>query len=110
MNSDQVWPALKMILTEAWNFKTMVTGGFWGLVIIGIRRAMFSNEAGLGSAPMYHGQSKNDEPIKEGLVASLGPFIDTIMVCTFTAVVIILSGAYLEDGSGIVMTLNGLQT
>ncbi len=109
MNSEQVWPALKMILTEAWNFKTIVTGGFWGLVIIGIRRAMFSNEAGLGSAPMYHGQSKNDEPIREGLVASLGPFIDTIMVCTFTAVVIILSGAYLEEGSGIVMTLTAFR-
>ena len=109
MNLEKVIPSLKMIVTEAWNFKTVVTGGFWGLVIIGIRRAMFSNEAGLGSAPMYHGQSKNDEPIKEGLVAMLGPFIDTILVCTFTAVVLILSGAYLEDGSGIVMTLNAFR-
>ena len=109
MNSSEVIPALKMILTEAWNFETAVTGGFWGLVIIGIRRAMFSNEAGLGSAPMYHGQSKNEEPVREGLVAMLGPFIDTIMVCTFTAVVIILSGAYLEDSSGIVMTLTAFE-
>lgn len=109
MNSSEILPALKMIITEAWNFKTIVTGGFWGLVIIGIRRAMFSNEAGLGSAPMYHGQSKNEQPIKEGLVAMLGPFIDTILVCTFTAVVIILSGAYLEDGSGIVMTLTAFK-
>lgn len=109
MNSSDILPALKMIITEAWNFKTIVTGGFWGLVIIGIRRAMFSNEAGLGSAPMYHGQSKNDQPIKEGLVAMLGPFIDTILVCTFTAVVIILSGAYLEEGSGIVMTLTAFK-
>ena len=109
MNPTEVLPALKMILTEAWNFDTAVTGGFWGLVIIGIRRAMFSNEAGLGSAPMYHGQSKNDEPVREGLVAMLGPFIDTIMVCTFTAVVIILSGAYLEDSSGIVMTLTAFE-
>lgn len=109
MNASQVLPSLKMILSEAWNFKSVVTGGFWGLVIIGVRRAMFSNEAGLGSAPMYHGQSKNDEPIREGLVAMLGPFIDTILVCTFTAVVIILSGAYLEEGSGIVMTLNAFQ-
>ena len=110
LNSSQVVPALKMIVTEAWNFKTVVTGGFWGLVIIGIRRAMFSNEAGLGSAPMYHGQSKTDNPIKEGLVAMLGPFIDTILVCTFTAIVIILSGAYLEDSSGIVMTLSAFET
>ncbi len=109
MNASQVLPALKMIITEAWNFNTIVTGGFWGLVIIGVKRAMFSNEAGLGSAPMYHGQSKTDNPIKEGLVASLGPFIDTIMVCTFTAIVIILSGAYLEDSSGIVMTLSAFE-
>lgn len=108
-NSTLIWPSLKMIFVEAWNFKTAVTGGFWGLVIIGIRRAMFSNEAGLGSAPMYHGQSRNEEPVKEGLVAMLGPFIDTILVCSFTAVVIILSGAYLEDGSGIIMTLNAFQ-
>ena len=110
LNASQIIPSLKLIITEAWNFKTVVTGGFWGLVIIGVRRAMFSNEAGLGSAPMYHGQSKTDNPIKEGLVAMLGPFIDTILVCTFTAVVIILSGAYLEDGSGIVMTLSAFET
>jgi len=110
MNASQIIPSLKMIITEAWNFKTIVTGGFWGLVIIGVKRAMFSNEAGLGSAPMYHGQSKTDNPIKEGLVASLGPFIDTILVCTFTAIVIILSGAYLEDSSGIVMTLSAFKT
>ncbi len=109
LNASQILPSLKMIIVEAWNFKTIVTGGFWGLVIIGVRRAMFSNEAGLGSAPMYHGQSKNDEPIREGLVAMLGPFIDTILVCTFTAVVIILSGAYLEDQSGIVMTLTAFE-
>lgn len=109
LNAGQVLPSLKLIFTEAWNFKTVVTGGFWGLVIIGVRRAMFSNEAGLGSAPMYHGQSKTDNPIKEGLVAMLGPFIDTILVCTFTAIVIILSGAYLEDVSGIVMTLEAFE-
>mgnify|MGYP001815464641 CR=1 FL=1 len=110
LNASLIIPSLKLIITEAWNFKTVVTGGFWGLVIIGVKRAMFSNEAGLGSAPMYHGQSKTDNPIKEGLVAMLGPFIDTIMVCTFTAVVIILSGAYLEEGSGIVMTLSAFES
>ncbi len=106
MNASEILPSLQLIFTEAFNFNTAVTGGFWGLVILGVRRAMFSNEAGLGSAPMYHGQSKNDEPIREGLVAMLGPFIDTIVVCTLTAVVIILSGAYLEaESNGIIMTL-----
>ena len=109
INANQILPSLKLIFTEAWNFETAVTGGFWGLIIIGVRRAMFSNEAGLGSAPMYHSQSKTDNPVKEGLVAMLGPFIDTILVCTFTAIVIILSGAYLEDNSGILMTLDAFE-
>ncbi|MBT8184543.1 MAG: alanine:cation symporter family protein [Eudoraea sp.] len=106
MNADQILPSLKLIVTEAFNFNTAIEGGFWGIVILGVRRAVFSNEAGLGSAPMYHGQSRTKEPIQEGLVAMLGPFIDTIIVCTLTAIVIILSGAYLEaESDGILMTL-----
>ncbi|MEA1785807.1 amino acid carrier protein [Arenibacter sp. GZD96] len=105
-DAANIIPSLKLIVTEAFDFNTALKGGFWGLVILGVRRAVFSNESGLGSAPMYHGQSKTNEPIQEGLVAMLGPFIDTIIVCTMTAVIIILSGAYLEaDGNGIAMTL-----
>ena len=110
LNASQVLPSLKLVITEAFNVKTMVSGGFWGFIIIGVKRAMFSNEAGLGSAPMYHGQSKNDEPIREGLVAMLGPFIDTIVICTLTAIVIIISGSYLQDNEGIVMTLRAFET
>lgn len=105
-DAANILPSLKLIITEAFDFNTAMKGGFWGLVILGVRRAVFSNESGLGSAPMYHGQSKTSEPIQEGLVATLGPFIDTIIVCTMTAIVIILSGAYLQVGSnGIAMTL-----
>lgn len=105
-NLGSILPSFKLIITEAFNFETAIQGGIWGVVILGARRAMFSNEAGLGSAPMYHGQSKTDEPIQEGLVAMLGPFIDTIVVCTITALVILLSGAYLEaETNGILMTL-----
>lgn len=109
LNASQILPSLKMIITEAWDFKTVAAGGFWGFVIIGVKRAMFSNEAGLGSAPMYHGQSKTDNPIKEGLVAMLGPFIDTILVCTFTAIVIIVSQADYVTNSGIVLTLQAFE-
>ena len=105
-NYGEIIPSLKLIITEAFDLKTAVQGGFWGMVILGVRRAVFSNEAGLGSAPMYHGQSRTKEPVQEGLVAMLGPFIDTIIVCTLTAVVILLSGAYLEaESNGIIMTL-----
>jgi len=106
VNASEILPSLKLIFTEAFNLKTAVSGGLWGLIIIGVRRSIFSNEAGVGNAPMYHGQSKTNEPIQEGLVAMLGPFIDTIIVCSLTAIVIILSGAYLEtENNGIIMTL-----
>ncbi len=105
-HASGIIPALELIVTEAFDMQTAMQGGFWGLVILGVRRAVFSNEAGLGSAPMYHGQSRTQEPIQEGLVAMLGPFIDTIIVCSLTAIVIILSGAYLEaESNGILMTL-----
>jgi len=65
---------------------------------------VFSNEAGLGSAPIAHGAARTNEPVREGLVAMLGPFIDTIVICSMTALVIILTGAYTltgADGSGL---------
>lgn len=105
-NLPQIMPSLSLIFTEAFNFNTMVQGGFWGIVILGIRRAVFSNESGIGTAPMFHGQSRAHLPVQEGLVAMLGPFIDTILVCTFTALVIIVSGAHLSgENNGILMTL-----
>jgi AGCS family alanine or glycine:cation symporter len=106
MNFDAIGPSFGLIFKEAFNLNTAISGGLWGVIILGARRAMFSNEAGLGSAPMYHGQSKTDEPVQEGLVAMLGPFIDTIVVCTLTALVILISGAHLEaETNGILMTL-----
>jgi len=78
---------------------TAAVGGFVGVtfrtvMIQGVRRAVFSNEAGLGSAPIAHSAAKTDEPIREGIVAMLGPFIDTIVICTMTALVILLSGLW----------------
>ena len=71
-------------------------GGFLGVLIQGMKRAAFSNEAGLGSAAIAHAAAKTEEPIREGLVAMLGPFIDTIIVCTMTALAILASGVHLE--------------
>lgn len=69
-----------------------VTGGFIGVLVQGLRRATFSNEAGVGSASIAHSAAKTKEPIAEGLVATLEPFIDTVVICTTTALVIIVSG------------------
>ena len=105
-NYSLVLPALSSIFSEAFNLHTAVTGGFWGLVLLGVRRAVFSNESGVGNAPMYHGQSETKEPIHEGLVAALGPLLDTVLVCSITGVIIIISGAYLgNDLNGISLTL-----
>lgn len=69
-------------------------GGFIGVLVAGFQRAAFSNEAGVGSAPIAHAAARSDHPVREGVVALLEPFIDTIVVCTITALVIILTGAY----------------
>ena len=81
-------------------------GGFVGVLVQGIKRAVFSNEAGVGSAAIAHAAAKTDEPVREGIVAMLGPFIDTVVICTMTALVVIVSGAYAnpDAGEGVEMT------
>jgi len=94
-NVELIIPGIKLILTQAFHAPESVAGGLLGGVIrSGVARGLFSNEAGLGSAAMAHGAAKTKEPVREGLVAMLGPFIDTIIVCTITALVIICTGAY----------------
>ncbi len=73
-------------------------GGFLGVMVLGIKRAVFSNEAGIGSAAIAHAAAKTDEPVREGIVAMLGPFIDTVVICTMTALVVIITGAYTAEG------------
>jgi AGCS family alanine or glycine:cation symporter len=109
-NIEQLLPSFKLIFFEAFNLKTAVTGGFWGLVTLGVRRAVFSNESGVGNAPMYHGQSQSKVGSDEGLVAMLGPLLDTVLVCTITGLVVIISGAYtVENLNGIVLTLEAFR-
>ena len=79
-------------------------GGLVGVLVQGFKRAAFSNEAGTGSASIAHSAAATDEPVREGIVALLEPFVDTIVVCTMTGLVIVISGAYLEPGEGIEMT------
>jgi len=109
-NASVVPSTFILIFSEAFNFTTMVQGGFWGLVLIGIRRAVFSSESGVGLAPIYHGQSSTRKGTDEGLVGMLGPILDTILVCTITGLIIIISGAYLEsDLNGIVLSLEAFR-
>ena len=87
--------AISLIFKSAFSFDAGV-GGFLGILIIGVKRAVFSNEAGIGSAAIAHSAAKVNHPAEEGIVALLEPFIDTIIVCTMTALVIIITGAYID--------------
>ena len=83
-------------------------GGFVGVLVTGIRRAAFSNEAGVGSASIAHSAAKTEYPVREGIVALLEPFIDTIVVCTMTGLVIVITGAYADPANAeIVRSANG---
>ena len=91
MNATEIPNAFGQIFSGAFSAEAMY-GGFVGVLIQGFRRAAFSNEAGIGSASIAHSAVKTDEPISEGIVALLEPFIDTVVICTMTALVIIISG------------------
>ena len=92
-NYDQIPSAFSSIFIGAFSPEG-VTGGFMGVLILGFRRAVFSNEAGIGSAPIAHSAVKTDNPTTEGLVSLLEPFVDTVIICTLTALVIITTGVY----------------
>ena len=94
VNVNFIDDAFRLILNEAFNPKAIGVGGVIGVLMVGFKRAAFSNEAGAGSASIAHAAVKTNYPIREGIVASLGPLIDTIIVCTATAIVIILGGQF----------------
>jgi len=105
MHLPEVPGLLAMIVGDAFNPRA-AGGGLIAVMLIGISRGAFSNEAGVGTEVMAHGAARTNEPIREGLVAMLGPVIDTLIVCTCTAIVILLTGVWQDPGdlSGITLT------
>src|SRR6056297_2451574 len=100
--------AFGWIFGNAFNGRA-VAGGFLGSVVrFGVARGVFSNEAGLGSAPIAHAASKTEDPVRQGLIASLGSFLDTIVVCTMTALVIFISPVIKIGPDGMMSVLNNL--
>jgi alanine or glycine:cation symporter, AGCS family len=93
MNVTEIPAAFALILSEAFA-PSALKGGAIGVLVVGFQRAAFSNEAGVGSAAIAHAAAKTDYPAREGLVALLGPFIDTVVICTMTALVIVITGAW----------------
>ncbi len=103
-NFGQVDEALGLIFTSAFS-GTAATGGFAGAAVVaairfGVARGIFSNEAGLGSAPIAHAAAQTDDPVRQGMIGMLGTFIDTLIVCTMTALVILLTGAWTSGETG----------
>ena len=104
-NIGSLAPAVGEIVAEAFSWEAGA-GGFVGVLIQGFRRAAFSNEAGTGSAAIVHAAARTEEPVREGIVALLEPFIDTVIVCSITGLVLVVTGAHEhpDAGSGIAMT------
>lgn len=106
--------AFELIITDAFT-GTAAAGGFVGSTFImtltwGVKRGLFSNEAGQGSAPIAHAAAKTEHPLQEGLVSSIEPLVDTIIICTLTALVIVVTGAWqAHDSAGVSMTILGFE-
>ena len=105
LNFNEVPGVIWLIVTDAFSGKAVVGGTLMGVILYGIQRGAFSNEAGIGTESLIHGTARTNNPIKQGLVAMVGPIFDTLLVCTATAVVIIVSGLWLESNySGVTLT------
>src|SRR5699024_12849714 len=100
----------EQIFASAFGFREFVAGGLGAALVEGVRRGMFSNEAGLGSAPNAGASASVSHPVKQGLVQSLGVYIDTLLVCSVTAMIILLGNPTYGDHSGAAMTQASLQT
>ncbi|HZW58717.1 MAG TPA: alanine:cation symporter family protein, partial [Woeseiaceae bacterium] len=104
----QIPAMLGLIVRDAFSGQA-AGGGLLGALLIGVRQGAFSNEAGIGTESMAHGAAKTQVPAREGLVAMLGPVVDTLVVCTCTALVILITGVW-ESGeaNGVALTANAL--
>jgi len=109
-HADQIFPTLGLIIEKAFSGEALA-GGMIGTFLQGVRRAAFSNEAGIGSAPIAHAAVKTRYAASEGLVALLEPFVDTVVICTMTALVVIVTGDYMDQGvDGITITSDSFAT
>lgn len=105
-NYTSIIPVLKLIFTDAFSANSVLGGSVGSLIILGTRRGAFSNEAGIGTAAMAHGAAKTNEPIKEGLVSMLIPVFDTMLVCTLTAITILIADMWVDTPeTGIHLTM-----
>lgn len=113
-NISEVPAALLTIIDNAFT-GTAASGGFagaavWAAIRFGVARGIFSNEAGLGSAPIAHAAAKTNDPVRQGMIGMLGTFIDTLVICTMTALVIVLTGAWTSGENGAALSALAFNT
>ena len=114
LNANQVGYVFNLIVTSAFT-TTAATGGFAGATVwmalrYGVARGVFSNEAGLGSSPIAHAAAKTNNPVKQGMISMLEPLIDTLIVCTITAFVILMSNQWVGEINGAVLTVASFES
>ena len=111
LNAGAIPAAFAMILTDAFTGEAAAGGSLLAVVLYGVQRGAYSNEAGMGTESLVHGAAKTNEPIREGLVAMIGPIVDTLIVCTATALMILIAGTWQSDASqGVTLTANAFST
>ena len=105
LNFEDIIPAFQIIIEDAFTGSAVAGGSVIAVIIMGVRRGAYSNEAGIGTESLVHGSAKTSNPVKQGLVAMLGPIFDTLIMCTSTALLIIISGVWVSsDSTGVTLT------
>lgn len=111
LNAGAIPGAFAMILADAFTGEAAAGGSLLAVVLYGVQRGAYSNEAGMGTESLVHGAAKTNEPIREGLVAMIGPIVDTLIVCTATALMILIAGTWQSDASqGVTLTANAFSS
>ena len=103
-NIEGLWPALSLIMTDAFTGSAVAGGALGTMIRYGVARGVFSNEAGLGTAPIAAAAAKTDQPVKQALVSMTGTFIDTIIVCSITGIVLVMGGQFTSGITGAALT------
>ena len=103
-NITEIPAMFVLIITDAFTGDAVSGGVLGAVILIGVQRGVFSNEAGLGTESLAHGAAKTNEPTREGLVAMVGPIIDTLIICTCTALALLVTGVWEGDAIGVTLT------
>lgn len=108
-NAGSILPSLRLILRDAWDFKAAAGAGAGTAVRIGFARAVYSNEAGWGTSPMIHATAEVSHPVRQGILGAFEVFVDTMLVCTATGLLVICTGAYQNGLSGAALSLSAIE-